>query len=177
MPEGNDVIELAGLGRTDGDGRRLSRQRCRSCQPRRRPLVANIIDVRMKEDGRRAIERNLILPVASEGAMIGVKPEFEDHVVGENSNASFQVISLDGGQRARIDLKGSDGPSTRLSAVQWYADGSYCAMKPVEVTAAIDGGSLDAKADGGCVFRPSRLGTYRLVIESPDAEGPATSVC
>ncbi|MCB1450284.1 MAG: alpha-2-macroglobulin family protein [Nitratireductor sp.] len=174
--EGNDVIELAGLGRTDGDGKAEIEAAVSSLPATTRPLVADVV-IRMKEDGGRAIERTLTLPVAPDGAMIGVKPEFEDHVVGENSNASFQVIALDSNGK-RIDLKGLKWSLNEIVRnYQWYRDGSYWRYEPVEVTRNIDGGSLDAKADE--VVRVSAKpgwGRYRLDVESPDAEGPATSV-
>src|SRR5947208_9030619 len=89
-----------------------------------RPQEAQIF-IRMAEAGGRAVERKLVLPVASGAATIGVKPLFGDKSVPEGDKAAFDVIfaSPDGKTLAR------DGLRYELlkleSRYQWYRQNSY----------------------------------------------------
>src|SRR5262249_13178869 len=71
-----------------------------------RPLEAQII-VRLSETGGRAVERKIVLPVAPESAMIGVKPNFNGRSLGEGEQATFDVVFVtpDGNAIARSGLR------------------------------------------------------------------------
>ncbi|MBX4421186.1 hypothetical protein K4H00_24570, partial [Mycobacterium tuberculosis] len=78
----------------------------------------------------RAIERNLTLPVKSQGAKIGIKPAF-DGDLAENAIGKFHVIGVDNnGQKQAMS-----GLSWKLVAVernyQWYRDGSSWKYEPI----------------------------------------------
>ncbi|WPE19035.1 Alpha-2-macroglobulin [Shinella zoogloeoides] len=133
------------------------------------------VTLRMKEAGGRAVERNLTLPVKASGPMIGVKPEFGGEL-SENSVANFHVVAVDpDGAKAAMQ-----GLPWKLLSVernyQWYRDGSSWRYEPVLSTTQIANGTLDVAADGGRISVPVTWGRYRLEVESPEPEGPATSI-
>jgi len=134
-----------------------------------------LVTLRMNEAGGRAVERSLTLPVKAEGPMIGVKPEFSGDL-SENSVANFHVVAVnpDGKKEAM------QGMPWKLLSVerdyQWYRDGSSWRYEPVMTTKQVATGTLDVTTDGGRISVPVTWGRYRLEVESPEAEGPATSI-
>jgi hypothetical protein len=141
-----------------------------------RPQEAQIF-IRMAEAGGRAVERKVVLPVAPNGAMIGVKPLFNDKNVAEGDKAAFDVVFVapDGKSLAR------DGLRYELlkieSRYQWYRQNSSWDFEPVKSTKRVADGDLTVAAD-----RPARItlspqpGRYRLDVKSGEADGPLTSV-
>src|SRR5216684_8216761 len=141
-----------------------------------RPQEAQIF-IRMAEAGGRAVERKLVLPVASAAAMIGVKPLFGDRSVAEGDKAAFDVVFVapDGKQLGR------DGLRYELlkveSRYQWYRQNSSWEYEPVKSTTRAADGDLTIAAD-----KPSQItlspqpGRYRLDVKSTEADGPLTSV-
>ncbi|MEC9342515.1 MAG: alpha-2-macroglobulin, partial [Pseudomonadota bacterium] len=174
--EGDTVIAFGALERTDADGEAVIEAALARLPETTRPLVAEIV-VRMREDGGRAVERSLSLPVVPDGPMIGVKPEFEDGQVGENSTARFSVIALDGSGE-RVDLADLNWSLHRIDRhYQWYRDGSYWRYEPVEIPRQVAGGKLAAKAGEPVIIQANvEWGRYRLDVESAEAEGPASGV-
>ena len=71
-----------------------------------RPQEAQIF-IRMVETGGRAVERKLVLPIAPQAALIGVKPLFGDKSVAEGDKAEFDVlfVGVDGKQLPRDGLR------------------------------------------------------------------------
>ena len=141
-----------------------------------RPLVVDLT-VRLQEHGGRAVEKTVTEPFQPEGAMIGVRPEFEAGQVEEGSTARFDVIVVDpAGERVS-----QDGLSWSLLRIerdyQWYREGNRWRYEPVEYTAQVENGTIEA-GEGA----PAQIavtvdwGRYRLTVESNDAGGPATSV-
>ena len=140
------------------------------------PQEAQIF-IRMAEAGGRAVERKLVLPVAPNGPMIGVKSLFGDRNVAEGDKAGFDVVLVapDGRSLAR------DGVRYELlkieSRYQWYRQNSSWDYEPVKTTTRVADGELSIAAD-----KPARLtlapqpGRYRLDVKSADADGPLTSV-
>ncbi|MCL6653142.1 hypothetical protein A6R70_12675 [Agrobacterium rubi] len=137
-------------------------------------LSANIT-VRMKEAGGRAVERSLNLPVKSDTAMIGIKPEFSGDLA-ENSIGRFHVIGLgpDGSKQAM------NGLTWKLIKVernyQWYRQGNAWRYEPVVYTKQVQTGTLDIDANGGEISVPASWGRYRLEVESAENNGPTSSV-
>jgi alpha-2-macroglobulin len=131
----------------------------------------------MAEAGGRAVERKLVLPVAPNAAMIGVKPLFADKNVAEGDKAEFDVVfvSSDGKPLARSGLRYE---LLRMeSRYQWYRQSSSWEYEPVKSTKRVADGDLNITADA-----PSRLtlspqpGRYRLDVKSTEADGLLTSV-
>src|ERR1019366_2672983 len=141
-----------------------------------RPQEAQIF-IRMAEAGGRAVERKLVLPVAPEAAMIGVKPLFGDKSVAEGDKAGFDVVFVapDGKQLAR------DGLRYELlkieSRYQWYRQSSSWDYEPVKSTTRVADGDLAVAAD-----KPARItlspqpGRYRLDVKSTEAHRPLRAV-
>ncbi|NOJ47934.1 alpha-2-macroglobulin family protein [Bradyrhizobium archetypum] len=141
-----------------------------------RPQEAQIF-IRMVETGGRAVERKLVLPVAPQGALIGIKPLFGDKSVAEGDKAEFDVVfvSPDGKQLAR------DGLRYELlkmeSRYQWYRQNSSWEYEPVKSTKRVADGDLTLTADKAARVSVSpEPGRYRLDVKSNEADGPITSV-
>jgi uncharacterized protein YfaS (alpha-2-macroglobulin family) len=137
-------------------------------------LSANIT-LRMAEAGGRAVERSLTLPVKSDSAMIGIKPEFSGDLA-ENSIGRFHVIGLavDGTKQAMAGL------TWKLIKVernyQWYRQGNSWRYEPVVYTKQVETGTVSVDANGGEISAPVTWGRYRLEIESAQNDGPVSSV-
>ena len=141
-----------------------------------RPQEAQIF-IRMVETGGRSVERKLVLPVAPQAALIGVKPLFGDKSVGEGDKAEFDVIFVgaDGKQLPR------DGLRYELlkmeSRYQWYRQNSSWEYEPVKSTKRVADGDLALTADKAARVSVSpEPGRYRLDVKSIEADGPVTSV-
>ncbi len=127
--------QLEALPQTDANGRATFDVSLAKVPNSSRPQEAKIF-IRMAESGGRAVERNLVLPIAPKAAMIGIKPLFVGRSVGEGENANFDVVFVapDGTSLAR------DGLRYELlkleSRYQWYRRGSYWDYEPVKSTSA-----------------------------------------
>src|SRR3954466_5892134 len=141
-----------------------------------RPQEARIF-IRMVETGGRSVERKLVLPVAPQAALIGIKPLFADRSVAEGDKAEFDVVFVgaDGKQLSR------DGLRYELlkmeSRYQWYRQNSSWEYEPVKSTKRVADGDLTLTADKAArVSLAPEAGRYRLDVKSTDADGPVTSV-
>jgi alpha-2-macroglobulin len=141
-----------------------------------RPQEAQIF-IRMVETGGRSVERKLVLPVAPQAALIGVKPLFGDKSVAEGDKAEFDVIFVgaDGKQLPR------DGLRYELlkmeSRYQWYRQNSSWEYEPVKSTKRVADGDLALTADKAArVSLAPEAGRYRLDVKSSETDGPVTSV-
>jgi uncharacterized protein YfaS (alpha-2-macroglobulin family) len=141
-----------------------------------RPQEAQIF-IRMVETGGRAVERKLVLPVAAQAALIGIKPLFGDKSVAEGDKAEFDVVFVgpDGKQLSR------DGLRYELlkmeSRYQWYRQNSSWEYEPVKSTKRVADGDLTLASDKAARVSVSpEPGRYRLDVKSTEADGPVTSV-
>lgn len=139
-------------------------------------LNADIV-VRMREGGGRAVERKLTLPVASDSAMIGIKPEFDDDSLPENSNAQFSVIVSDADGK-RVAEEGLEWTLVKVERqYQWYRSGSSWNYEPVSYTKKVADGTVSAdEQTAGSIQVPVEWGRYRLEIATSDPDGPQTSI-
>ncbi|MGX9993491.1 MG2 domain-containing protein (plasmid) [Rhizobium sp. Z1P35] len=138
-------------------------------------LLNATVYMRMQEAGGRAIERSLTIPVKNERASIGIKPEFSDDLP-ENAIANFTVISVkaDGQKQETKSLRWKFYSLNR--EYEWYREGTAWKYEPVYTAEQVSNGSVDATMDGGKISVPVSWGRYRLEVESPDADGPTSSV-
>ncbi|WP_426524576.1 alpha-2-macroglobulin family protein [Bradyrhizobium sp. McL0615] len=141
-----------------------------------RPQEAQIF-IRMVETGGRSVERKLVLPVAPQAALIGIKPLFTDKSVAEGDKAEFDVVFVgpDGNQLSR------DGLRYELlkmeSRYQWYRQNSSWEYEPVKSTKRVADGDLTPTSDKAArVSLAPQPGRYRLDVKSTEADGPVTSV-
>jgi uncharacterized protein YfaS (alpha-2-macroglobulin family) len=137
-------------------------------------LVNAKVTVRMRETGGRAVERSLTLNMRPQGEMIGIRPDFTE--VPQGGTAKFSLIAVDqaGNRKA---LAGANWSLVKVERnYQWYRSGNSWNYEPVTFTKAVADGTLDIAADNeGTVSLPVDWGRYRLEVDSPDPDGPATS--
>jgi hypothetical protein len=141
-----------------------------------RPQEAQIF-IRMREAGGRAVERKLVLPVAPQNPMIGVKPLFADKNVAEGDVAKFEVAFVDPDGKA-LTRGGLRYELLKIeSRYQWYRQNSSWDYEPVKSTKRIADGDVAVAPDkpGQLSFQPE-TGRYRLDVKTADADGPITSV-
>ena len=86
----NERTPLENLPETDASGKATFAVSLPKPPTSTRPQEAQVF-IRMAESGGRAVERKLTIPVAPKGAMIGVKPLFNDKSVAEGDPANFDV--------------------------------------------------------------------------------------
>jgi uncharacterized protein YfaS (alpha-2-macroglobulin family) len=135
------------------------------------------VKVRMRESGGRAVENSLTLGIRPQGGVIGVRPDFSGNEVPEGATAKFTVIAADPDGKPR-DLTGALWSLVKVDRnYQWYRSGDSWNYEAVTTTRAVANGTLDVKADGSAtVSMPVNWGRYRLQVETPQPEGPVTSV-
>lgn len=138
-------------------------------------LLNATVYIRMQETGGRALERSLVIPVKNQGPMIGIKPEFSGDIA-ENSIASFNVIGVSAdGQKQ--EMKGLRWKLSLLEReYQWYREGTAWKYETAFNARQLASGTTDAGLDGGKIASQVGWGRYRLEVESPNADGPTSSV-
>jgi uncharacterized protein YfaS (alpha-2-macroglobulin family) len=172
----NERTALENLPETDASGKATFAVSLPKPPTSTRPQEAQLF-IRMAESGGRAVERKLTIPVAPKGAMIGVKPLFNDKSVAEGDPAGFDVafVAPDGKALAR------DGLRYELlkleSRYQWYRQGSSWEYEPVKSTKRVADGDVSVAADKpGRIQLSPQPGRYRLDVKEAGADGALTSV-
>jgi len=167
---------LSDLPDTDDNGKATFKVELDKLPTTERLLDARVT-IRLAESGGRAVERKITLPVTPEGDMIGVKPLFQGKSLGENDNATFDVILVD------RDGKKIARPGLRYellkieSRYQWYRQYSYWNYEPVKSTRRIADGKLDVTSgDAARLTLPVSWGRYRLEVSTGEPSGPLTTV-
>ena len=140
------------------------------------PLEAELT-VRLSEGSGRAVERTGTMAVRPSGMMIGIRPEFEDGLVGENTTAAFKVIAA-GPDGTTQDANGLKWSLLRIERnYQWYREGNSWRYEAVEFTRQIADRTRNINADAPAdIASAVGWGRYRLVVESSEINGPATSI-
>ena len=168
-----DVDSVASL---DASGRGTVNIDLASLPATTHPLIADLT-VRLHEGGGRAVERSGVSTVRPGGTMIGVKPEFTGNRVSMSSTVRFQVIAVgpNGERQAQSGLKWT---LLRLERdYQWYRQGNRWHYEPVEYTNQVNDGMVAVSGTSPTQITAAvDWGRYRLVVESSDPDGPATSV-
>ena len=106
-----------GPERTDASGRITVEVSLPDAADAAQPLVADLT-VWMSEGSGRPVERRISAEVIPTRDMIGIKPLFDD-IVAENSEARFDVISLDSGLN-RVEKPNSWTLNRVHTRYQWY---------------------------------------------------------
>jgi uncharacterized protein YfaS (alpha-2-macroglobulin family) len=168
--------ELDDLPSTDAAGKATFPVKLDTTPASSRPLEAQVT-VRMAESGGRAVARKLTLPIASDSAMLGVKPMFSGRSLADGANADFDVImaSPDGKTLAKngvhYDLLKVE------SSYQWYRQNGQWEFEPVKRTERVVSGTVDLAADKpGRLSLPVKWGRYRLEVSTGESNGPITSL-
>jgi uncharacterized protein YfaS (alpha-2-macroglobulin family) len=141
-----------------------------------RPMEA-YVTVSMAEAGGRAIERKLTLPVTPAAAMIGVKPLFAGASLGENANATFDVVVVAPDGKA-VPRAGLHYDLLKIeSRYQWYRQDGSWNYEPIKQTMRVADGALDVAAgQPGRISVPVTWGRYRLEVSNPDGSTATTAV-
>jgi uncharacterized protein YfaS (alpha-2-macroglobulin family) len=140
-------------------------------------LMEARIAVRLAESGGRAVERKIVLPVTPRRDMIGVKPLFASRALGENDNATFDVVLVapDGKRLARSGLRYE--LLKVESRYQWYRQYGSWNYEPVKSTRRIADGRIDVgEAQPARLSLPVSWGRYRLELSTGEATGALTSI-
>lgn len=167
---------LAGLPDTDIEGKAVFPVGI-DAAPSTTQLLAAELTVRMREAGGRAVERSLDIGIAAQTAMIGVRPEFSGGQVPEGGTANFRVIAVDP-DGERIAMPGVKWSLLRVERrYQWYRNDGSWNYEPITSTSLVREGTVDAAEGSEPQIGVSvDWGRYRLEVESPDPDGPVTSV-
>jgi alpha-2-macroglobulin len=167
---------LEDLPQTDAAGRAKFDVAIDKLPETTRPMEAQVT-ISMAEPGGRAIERKLTLPVTPASAMVGIKPLFAGGSLGENDNATFDVVVVvpDGKPVARASLRYE---LLKIeSRYQWYRQDGSWNYEPIKSTRRVADGTLDVAADRpGRITVPVTWGRYRLEVSSPDGNTAATVI-
>jgi uncharacterized protein YfaS (alpha-2-macroglobulin family) len=170
----SDTIPLADLPETDSAGKATFTATLDKVPASTRPLQAEIV-VRMAEDGGRAVERKLTLPITPSAPLIGVKPLFTGKSLGDSDTATFDVVMVAPDGKA-VAKNGLHWQLSRVdSKYQWYRNEGYWQYEPVKVTRRVADGTIDVSADKpGHISVPVTWGRYRLEVSTADPQGPET---
>ena len=168
--------ELDDLPSTDAAGKAKFPVKLDTTPASSRPLEAQVT-VRMAESGGRAVARNLTLPIASDSAMLGVKPMFSGRSLADGANADFDVIMLSPDSK----MLAKNGVHYDLlkveSSYQWYRQNGQWEFEPVKRTERVASGTVDLAADKpGRLSLPVKWGRYRLEVSTGESNGPITSL-
>ena len=127
------------------------------------------LNIQMRENGGRAVERALTLPIAPSNSLIGIKPLFEGGSVGEGQAAEFEIIAVEK-DGSRISMPGLKWSLVKLERhYQWYSSDGGWNYEPVTSTKKIAGGAIYADSeDKNKISAPVEWGRYRLQVSNDD---------
>lgn len=148
---------------TDDDGRSLLSVTLPETEATR-PQEATV-RVRVSEEGGRAVERTVKLPVQLAGPVVGVRKLFEDSALTEGSIARFDVVAAnpDG---SRITRSGVVWTLSRVErSWQWhFSDGRWNYEGARQTRRVANGEIAVGPGDPARIETPAQSGTYRLDV-------------
>lgn len=136
------------------------------------PLEADI-KVRVLEGPGRPVERSLTHPVAAAGALIGIKPLFED-VVAEGTSARFDVVALDA-DLAPTGMKVQWTVNRVRTSYQWYQLYGNWEWEPTTRRTRVAGGEATLGNGPIAIEAPVEWGRYEVVVEQIGGDHVASS--
>ncbi|MEM8728697.1 MAG: alpha-2-macroglobulin family protein [Pseudomonadota bacterium] len=138
-----------------------------------RPLQATVV-TRVADGAARPVERQITAPVAPSGAVIGIKPRFED-VVPEGSEAVFDVIALSP-DLAPLPMEVQWTLNRVETRYQWYQLYGNWTWEPTERRIRLSQGTAALSDVAAEISAPVGWGQYELVIERLDGSYTAASL-
>jgi uncharacterized protein YfaS (alpha-2-macroglobulin family) len=132
-----------------------------------RPTEARIA-LRVAEEGGRAVERSITVPILPKGPVVAVRKAFSGQL-GEGANATFDVALADpaGKRLANGNVTWSLYRIERR--YQWYNSDGRWGYEPVKSTRRVADGRISASADAlARISAPVESGAYRLDVAAPD---------
>lgn len=127
------------------------------------------LTLRVTEGSGRPVERQIARDLAARGALIGIRPAF-DEVLDEGASAEFALIATEPALPVDWVLNRVE---TRY---QWYSQNGDWNWEPVTTRSRVAQGSATLGADPVTVSAPVDWGRYELVVESTGAAYTASSV-
>ncbi len=180
--------QVADAGRTNAQGRSEVAIALPDDLPETDRALEARLAVRVAEQGGRAVERTVVLPIAARGERIGIRQGFKKGALASGDTAQFDVIVA--GETA-ASLPGETRPLNwqlfRLERrYQWYGEGGAWRYEPVTMTSLKAEGTLAAPRVGpqgattqlatASIAAPVEAGRYRLEVASADDGATVSSV-
>ena len=132
------------------------------------------ITTRVFEGSGRPVERRTTAPLAIPTALIGIKPLFEEDLVREGGEASFEI--------AAVHPEGQSGPvkarwtlNRVRTTYQWYQSYGNWEWEPITHRSRVSGGDLVLDGGPAEVAAPVEWGEYELVVETTSGPYVASS--
>ncbi|PIE14195.1 MAG: PAN domain-containing protein [Rhodobacterales bacterium] len=162
-----------GTQRTDADGMAKISLSLPKAPARDRPLEL-VVTTRVTEGSGRPVERRTIRAITSQGAMIGIRKDFED-VVAEGTKAAFRVIALDPSLKpAAMPVRWTiNRVRTRY---QWYQEYGRWNWEPITSRRKVASGSATLGQEPLEITSAVEWGQYELVVEAEDGSDIGASV-
>ncbi len=132
------------------------------------PLEA-ALSVRVSEGSGRPVERRLEKTLAPDGALIGIKPGF-DETLGEGADAHFDLIATEGEMPVSWTFNKIE---TRY---QWYQNYGNWEWEPVTRRIRVSSGELTLSTTPASFTLPTDWGRYELVVAQQGAPFASSSV-
>jgi uncharacterized protein YfaS (alpha-2-macroglobulin family) len=131
------------------------------------PLKA-AVKVSIHEPGGRTTDKSVEVPVHTRPVAIGIRADFEENSVAENTRANFEVIAVDSDGK-RVALNGLTFSWVReITSYQWYQENNEWKYTSVTRDRLITSGQMNIAANA-----PARMGQalpwgdYRLTVTDP----------
>jgi uncharacterized protein YfaS (alpha-2-macroglobulin family) len=134
-------------------------------------LLEAEMTVRVSDGSGRPVERSITRPIAPEGAVIGIRPAFED-VLPEGGTAQFDLVAV--GADAPVPVQWTlNRVETRYQWYQLYGSWNY---EPITRRVRMARGELTLSDAPVPLEASTEWGDYELIVERLDGAYTATSV-
>ncbi len=137
------------------------------------PLEA-AFTIRVKEGSGRPVERDLTVPVAPSGPVIGIRPGF-DGTLPEGAEADFQLVAL-APDLSPVPMEVSWELNRVTTRYQWYSSYGSWNWEPTVSRERVASGTAVLGADPVTVSAPTAWGRYELVVTGQDGGFVSSSV-
>ncbi|RMD91731.1 MAG: alpha-2-macroglobulin family protein [Alphaproteobacteria bacterium] len=149
---------------TDAEGRAVLPVRLEAPEGLGQPLTA-LVTARVIEAGR-PVERQLSLPVAPTGPVIGIRPEFEG-VLREGGEAGFTLIALDPALKP-MPMQVAWEINRIERHYQWYQMGGDWRWEPVTRRSRVARGTATLSSAPVRIAAPVEWGRYEIRVARTD---------
>lgn len=167
-----EVWYLPGDLRTDAGGQATIGIEFPGLEPNFRPLEA-VVAVRISEGSGRPVERKITTPIAPQGPVIGIRPDF-DGTLAEGTDASFSLIALDE-QQQKTAMNVRWTVSRVNTRYQWYQYSGNWNWEPITTRTRIAEGDATLGDGPVTVKAPVEWGRYEIKVERTGGDYVAAS--
>lgn len=140
-------------------------------------LLRGEVLLRMTDTSGRAVERQLVLPVALDGPRIGVRALNDGYGFPEGGPAEFDVIAIDT-DTERMAMENVEWELVRVRRnYQWYNVNGVWRWEAITTTQRVASGEIDIAADQPArISAPVDWGRYRLILTSGGENATSTTI-